>query len=188
MLRNNADAHISSLGYLWCNMSRTMDSCFITGSRHWETDKSTRPEAERFRLFRGVWNPWWSTKSDFLTCHLKWNNKMQMQVFDLKKNMFHRRWKSGGVLWALLTLLRLPDTDDVKQTNKNHETMPNRALSVSRTRRFDCRFYLVSLVIKIHPPDPNSRHFLAFDCMNNWWVWELLRNLFFVVIFYRFAK
>ena len=114
--------------------------------------------------------------------------KMQMQVFDLKKNMFHRRWKSGGVLWALLTLLHLPDTDDVKQTNKNDETMPNRALSVSRTRRFDCRFYLVSLVIKIHPPDPNSRHFLAFDCMNNWWVWELLRNPFFVVIFYRFAK
>ena len=25
----------------------------------------------------------------------------------------------------------------------------------------------VSLGIKIHPPDPNSRHLLAFDCMNN---------------------
>ena len=25
----------------------------------------------------------------------------------------------------------------------------------------------VSLGIKIHPPDPNSRHLLAFDYMNN---------------------
>ena len=26
----------------------------------------------------------------------------------------------------------------------------------------------VSLGIKIHPPDPNSSHLLAFDCMNNY--------------------
>ena len=185
MLRNNADAHISSLGYLWCNMSRTMDSCFIAGSRHWETDKSTRPEAERFRLFRGVWNPWWSTKSDFLTCHLKWNNKnANASVWSQEKHVSSQM----KIWWSFMGIINFTSFTGHKNQNKNHETMPNRALSVSRTRRFDCRFYLVSLVIKIHPPDPNSRHFLAFDCMNNWWVWELLRNLFFVVIFYRFAK
>ena len=34
----------------------------------------------------------------------------------------------------------------------------------------------VSLGIKIHPPDPNGCHLLAFDCliMNNWWVWKVI--------------
>ena len=40
------------------------------------------------------------------------------------KNMFHIRWKPGGVLSG------------------------------------------VSLGIKIHPPDPNGRQLLAFDCMS----------------------
>ena len=30
----------------------------------------------------------------------------------------------------------------------------------------------VSLVVKIHSPDPNGRHLLVFDCMNTSWVWE----------------
>ena len=49
------------------------------------------------------------------------------------KNMFHLRWKPGGVLPG------------------------------------------VSLDIKIHPPDPNNCHLLAFDCMimNNERVWKV---------------
>ena len=45
--------------------------CFITGSKYRETDESTRPQAECFHLFRGIWNPWWSTKPEFLTYYIE---------------------------------------------------------------------------------------------------------------------
>ena len=76
-------------------------------------------------------------------------------------------------------LFRVPDTDDVKQKNKNLKTMPNRFLPEHKAKRslvlrdlcpvHDGLTVLsgASLGIKIHPPDPNSRHLLAFDCMNN---------------------
>ena len=34
-----------------------------------------KPAASCFHLFGGVWNPWWSTKPEFLTSLLKRNNK-----------------------------------------------------------------------------------------------------------------
>ena len=37
-----------------CNMSKTRASCFIRGSRHRETDESTRPQAECFYCFKLV--------------------------------------------------------------------------------------------------------------------------------------
>lgn len=36
-------------------------SYFITGSKHLETNESSRPIASCFHLSLGVWNPWWST-------------------------------------------------------------------------------------------------------------------------------
>ena len=170
-------------------MSRTMDSCFTTGSKHRETDKSTRQEAERFRLFRGVWNPWWSTKSDFLTCHHKWNNKnANASGWSQEKHVSSQMkiwWSFMGVItFTSFTEHRWRNTNEQKPWNNAQQSVicvPYKTFWLSVLSG-------VSLGIKIHPPDPNSRHFLAFDCMNNWRVWELLRNLFFVVIFYRFAK
>ena len=37
-------------------MSKTRASCFITGSKHRETDESTKPQTSCFHLFLGVWN------------------------------------------------------------------------------------------------------------------------------------
>ena len=36
-------------------------SYFITGSKHLETNESSRPIASCFHLSLGVWNPWWRT-------------------------------------------------------------------------------------------------------------------------------
>ena len=40
---------------------KTRAPCFITGSKHLETNESSRPMASCFHLSLGVWNPWWST-------------------------------------------------------------------------------------------------------------------------------
>ena len=36
-----------------------------------------------------------------------------------------------------------------------------------------------SFGIKIYLADPNGHHLLAFDWMNNWWVWEWLSKVGF---------
>ena len=60
-------------------MSKTRASCFITGSKHLETDESTRPAASCFHLFLGVWNPWWSTRPRFW--HITWRQVCLFLVF-----------------------------------------------------------------------------------------------------------
>ena len=79
---NKEDAHVTCtktmtglfalnlLPFIWEEMSKTRASCFITGSKHRETDESTRPAALCFHLFLGVWNPWWSTRPRFW--HITW--------------------------------------------------------------------------------------------------------------------
>ena len=51
--------------FIWEASSQTRASCFIRGSKHLETDESTRPRtASCFHQFRG---PWWSTRLRTIT-------------------------------------------------------------------------------------------------------------------------
>ena len=43
--------------------------------------------------------------------------------------------EDGRLLWEFGHLLRLPDTDDVKQKNKNHETIPSRFFPEQTTKK-----------------------------------------------------
>ena len=56
-----------------------------------------------------------------------------MQVFDLKKNVSLQM----KIWWCFMgvNFTSLPETDDVKQKNKNHETMPNRFYPEHETKR-----------------------------------------------------
>ena len=58
-------------------------SYFITGSKHLETNESSRPIASCFHLSLGVWNPWWSTcpRSWHITSNTVWLQTSQRFCF-----------------------------------------------------------------------------------------------------------
>ena len=53
---------IISYCFIWEDMSKTQASCFITGSKHLETEESNWLQASCFHLFLGVWSLWWTTR------------------------------------------------------------------------------------------------------------------------------
>ena len=105
--------------------SHIKNSCFVfhRGFQTPQNNKSTRPQAEWFHYFLGVWNPWWNTRTCFLyitskICHshqelTEWQRSLHASLKLFTNLIYLKTRENVGFVSSYLSTSNINSTEKV---------------------------------------------------------------------------